>query len=259
MDLYYEVQGNGKPVVLLHSGGADIRDWTFTAPLLAQNYKVIAFDGRGAGKSPSPVEPANYVADLLALLDHLEIDKAVLVGHSMGGRISIDFALEHPERVSELVLIGPSLSGFALSHEFEEWMRMINAAFPDIEKVIELSFDAPSYRIVKSSPHWELMLQMFRHHLKKTTEWATFESVWPNPPAIERLEDMSVKTMLIIGSEELPDNIRAAECLRKIPDLRYVTMAGADHMLTLTHPDELYRHIIDFLEESSHAANARGK
>ena len=248
MDLYYEVSGNGKPVVLLHSGGADLRDWTFVAPLLAKRYKVVAYDGRGAGKSPSPAEPANYVQDLLALLDHLEIGKAALAGHSMVGRIATDFALEHPDRVSELVLVGPALSGFSFSQEFLEWMQKINAAFPDIDKVVELSFDAPSYRIIKTSPHWELMLDMFRHHLRKTSEWGTFESVWPEPPAIDRLEDMTVKSMLIIGDVELPDNIRMAECLRRIPNLQLVTVPGADHMITLTHPDELSRHIIGFVE-----------
>lgn len=249
MDLYYEISGNGKPVVLLHSGGADLRDWTFVAPILAKQYKVVAYDGRGAGKSPSPTVPANYVADLLALLDHLEIEKAALVGHSMGGRIATDFALEHPDRVSELVLIGPALSGFSFSREFEEWMQKINAAFPDLDKVIELSFDAPSYRIIKSSPQWDLMIQMFTHHLKKTSEWGTFESVWPEPPAIERLGDMKARTMLIIGDEELPDNLLMAECFRRIPDFRLVKLAGADHMVTLTHPDELFHHITRFLEE----------
>lgn len=61
MDLYYEVSGIGKPVVLLHSGGADLRDWTFVAPLLARHYKVVAFDGHDAGKSPSPKELINVM------------------------------------------------------------------------------------------------------------------------------------------------------------------------------------------------------
>jgi hypothetical protein len=68
MDLYYEVQGQGAPIVLRHSGGADKRDWQFIAPLLAQTFEVITFDGRGAGQSPPPFTPANYVEDLRQLL-----------------------------------------------------------------------------------------------------------------------------------------------------------------------------------------------
>ncbi|MGG3575172.1 alpha/beta hydrolase [Bacillus gobiensis] len=249
MDLYYEVSGQGKPVVLLHSGGADLRDWKFVTPLLAKHYKVIAIDGRGAGKSPSPIDPPNYVKDLLTLLDHLEIDKAALVGHSIGGRLATDFSLEYSERVSELVLIAPSLSGFRYSQEFEDWMQKINSAFPDLDKVVELSFDAPSYRVIKSSPNWDLAVQMMRHHLKKIGEWGTFESIWPEPPAAERLDEMTVKTLFIIGEKELPDNRRVADCFRKVPNIHFIHVSGADHMVTLTHPEDLYHHITCFLEE----------
>ncbi|MGE7052772.1 alpha/beta fold hydrolase, partial [Paenibacillus glucanolyticus] len=112
MDLHYEVYGNGKPVVLIHSGGADMRDWSSVVPLLSEDFHVISFDGRGAGRSPSPIEPANYVQDLLSLLDHLNIPQAAVVGHSMGGQIATEFAIQYPERVSELILIAPALSGF---------------------------------------------------------------------------------------------------------------------------------------------------
>lgn len=249
MDLYYEVHGNGKPIVLLHSGGADLRDWMFVAPLLARHYKVVAFDGRGCGKSPSPIEPANYVKDLLELLDHLEIDRATLVGHSMGGQIATDFALEYPDRVSKLVLVAPALSGFPYSPEFHEWMQQIQAVAPDLEKMVELAFRPPSYSIVMASPHRDLMIEMFRHHLKRTLEWATFESVWPQPPAFKRLGEMAVKTLFIIGTVELPDNKRVADCFQQVPNIRFIEIAGADHMPTLTHPNELYHHITSFIEE----------
>lgn len=85
MDLYYEVNGNGHPVVLIHSGGADLRDWTFVAPLLVKHHMIITYDGQGAGKSPDPTDDVNCVEDLKGLLDHLNIHTATLVGHSMGG------------------------------------------------------------------------------------------------------------------------------------------------------------------------------
>lgn len=93
MDLYYEIKGNGHPVVLIHSGGADLRDWTYVAPLLANNYMVITYDGRGAGKSPNPTGDVNCVEDLKGLLDHLEISEAAIVGHSMGGADSYRFCI----------------------------------------------------------------------------------------------------------------------------------------------------------------------
>jgi len=249
MDLYYEVNGNGHPVVLFHSGGADSRDWTFVAPLLARNYKVVTLDGRGAGKSPDPVEDVNCVEDLKGLLDHLNIHKATLIGHSMGGQIVTDFSLEYPEYVSELVLIAPSLSGFNYSPEFVEYMSKVSAAAPDIDKMIEVSQSAPSYRVVQSSPQKELAEQMLRYHIERTFKWPAFEMIWPQPPAAERLGELTAKTLFIIGTQELPDNLRVADYFRKHSEARIVEIPGADHMVTLTHPKELYRQIIDFMEE----------
>lgn len=168
MDLHYEVHGSGKPVVLVHSGGADMRDWGFLVPSLSENFYVIAFDGRGAGRSPSPVQPPNFVEDLLSLLDHLNISQAAVIGHSMGGRIATEFIIHYPE-------------------------------------------NACSKR--------------------------------------ERLQDISVNTLFIIGDHELPDNQQVGEQFRRVPNVRFTTIAGADHMVTLTHPEELSRDITPFVKE----------
>jgi pimeloyl-ACP methyl ester carboxylesterase len=243
------VSGSGKPIVLLHSGGADLRDWTFIAPLLAKRYQVVTVDGRGAGKSPSPMRPANYVGDLLNLFHHLDLEQAVLIGHSIGGQLATDFTLEHPEKIAQLVLIAPSLSGYQYSEEFTQWMQKISSFYPDKEKMLELSLDAPSYRIILSSPHKELLVEMFRHHFNKIGEWATFESVWPEPPALERLEEIKAKTLFIMGEEELYDNKLVAQCFNQVRNIRFAHIPEADHMLTLTHPNVISRYIIEFLEE----------
>ncbi|EFU42942.1 alpha/beta hydrolase fold protein [Paenibacillus vortex V453] len=249
MDLHYEVYGNGKPVVLIHSGGADMRDWSSVVPLLSEDFHVISFDGRGAGRSPSPIEPANYVQDLLSLLDHLNIPQAAVIGHSMGGQIATEFAIQYPERVSELILIAPALSGFPYSEEMQAYMLRVSAAAPDIEKMIELCIEPPSYEITRNHAERGLMIQMLRHHFEHTFTWATFDSVWPEPPAMERLEDISAKTLFIIGDHEMPDNRQVGEQFRRVPGARFVTISEADHMLTLTHPNELSRHIIQFVKD----------
>lgn len=249
MDLYYEVNGNGHPVVLINGGGADLRNWTFVAPLLAKHHMVVTYDGQGVGKSPDPVGDVNCVEDLKELLDHLNIDKSTLIGHSMGGQIATDFSLEYPEYVSELVLIAPSLSGFTYSSEFVEYMNKVSAAAPNIDRMIELSQSAPSYRVVQASPHKQLTEEMLRHHIKRTFTWPVFELIWPKPLAAERLGELTVKTLFIIGTEELPDNLRVADYFRSHTDARILEIPGADHMVTLTHPEDLYRYIIDFMEE----------
>ena len=249
MDLHYEVTGEGKPLVLLHSGGADLRDWTFVAPILAKKYQVFALDGRGCGKSPSPAVPPNYIDDLLAALDHFRLPQATLIGHSMGGQIATEFALMHPERVSALVLVAPGLSGFAYGPGFSQWMQSIQAAAPDVEQMMEIALAGPSYRVVMAGPQRDLMVQMWKYNIAKTFEWSTWESVWPQPPAIERLEELAVKTCLLLGSEDVPDLHRIAEAFQRVPDYRFIEIAGADHKPTLTHAEELARHIVEFLED----------
>ena len=250
MDLYFEITGNGHPVVLIHSGGTDLRLWTFLAPLLSKNYKVIAFDGRGAGKSPSPLKHANYVEDVLALMDYLELNQVTIIGHSMGGQIATDFALNYPERVSKLVLIAPSLTGFPYSKEFEQYHIKISEAAPNIDRMLELALDSPTYQVVIDSPQKDLNVQMLRQHFGRILEWpADFSINWPQPPAIERLEELKPETLFIIGKKDLADNFRVADCFRKVPNIRFIEKEDTDHMLPLTHSAELYQEITAFMED----------
>ncbi|MFS0674434.1 alpha/beta fold hydrolase [Ornithinibacillus sp. 179-J 7C1 HS] len=249
MDLYYEVKGEGNPVVLLHSGGVDLREWTYITPLLAEHYKVVTFDARGIGKSPSPLNQVNYVEDLLSILNHLKLDKATLIGHSIGGQIATEFALNYPERVKKLVLIGPSLSGFQYSKDYNTFMNTINHAAPDLEKMLELSLNGSLYKIVMTSINRELMVEMHRLYFERILTWPAFEMVWPQPTAIDRLEDLSIETLFIIGKEDFLDNHRVGECFKRAPKVNFVEIPDADHMLPLTHTEELHHHIINFLKE----------
>ena len=250
MDLHFEITGNGHPVVLIHSGGADLRQWTFLVSFLSKNYKVIAFDGRGAGKSLSPIKHVNYVEDVLALMDYLELNHVTIIGHSMGGQIATDLALTYPERVSKLVLIAPSLTGFLYSKEFEEYHTKIFEAAPNIDKMLELALHSPTYQVVINSPHKDLIVQMLRHHFGRMLEWpADFCMKWPQPPAMERLGELNPETLFIIGKKDLADNFRVADCFRKVPNIRFIEIEDADHMLPLTHSEDLYQEITAFMED----------
>jgi pimeloyl-ACP methyl ester carboxylesterase len=249
MDLHYEVQGKGEAVVLIHSGGADLRDWEFIAPQLAQTYQVITFDGRGAGQSPPLLEPAHYVEDLRQLLDHFNLDRTILVGHSIGGQIATDFALAYPDRVTRLVLVAPGLSGFQFSPDVQQWFGQIKAAAPDVEKMVERMLEHPVYSVVMSSPQRQHMVEMTMHNTKRSFEWKTYEMRWAQPPTIDRLSELQTKTLFIIGKQDMADNLHVAELFQQVPDIRFAYIEGADHMPTLTHADEVSSKIIQFLTE----------
>ena len=247
MDLRYDRQGTGEPVVLIHSGGQDRREWQFVAPHLAQKNAVITFDGRGAGQSPSPVAPVNYVEDLRGLLDHLGIAAAALVGHSIGGQVATDFALTYPERVTQLVLIAPGLSGYQFSPPMRQVFARVQAAAPDVERMTESALDTPSYRVVMAGPQRALMVQMTKDAMGKMLEWRSTEQVWPRPPAIARLGEVARPTLFIIGTRDSEDCARIATLFERVPSIRFARIEGADHMPTLTHPAEVAQLIAEFL------------
>lgn len=108
-ELYYEVQGEGPPVILLHAGGMDSKMWDAQFNHLSQQFRVVRYDLRGFGRSSKPEQSFYPVDDLYQLLQHLGINRASLVGLSMGAGVALNFALEHPEMVEKLVLA--SMSG----------------------------------------------------------------------------------------------------------------------------------------------------
>jgi pimeloyl-ACP methyl ester carboxylesterase len=138
--LYYESCGTGKPLILIHGGQLDCRMWDDQFQQFSQYFQVVRYDVRGYGKSDLPTRPYADEEDLLGLLQFLHIDKAHLVGLSLGGRIAIDFALQHPERVRSVVAAGPGLSGFNWSAEGERQAMVIVRAARDqgAEKAAEL-------------------------------------------------------------------------------------------------------------------------
>lgn len=108
VNIRYWSEGKGKPIILLHGGGSSIEIWSFNIGLIAQYYRVYAFDMVGTGKSDKP--SASYSLDyqtefLQKFMNELDIDRATLIGNSMGGSIALKLALKSPERVDKLVLV----------------------------------------------------------------------------------------------------------------------------------------------------------
>ena len=132
LTLHGESVGDGPPVVLLHGLSATRRHVVQgSRHLIRRGYRLIAYDARGHGASdPAPrYEYADLVGDLVAVLDRLELERAALVGSSMGAATALAFALDHPERVPALVQITPAYAGHARTGDAaeESWERMATA------------------------------------------------------------------------------------------------------------------------------------
>ncbi len=135
-ELYYEDRGEGPAIVLAHGIGGNHASWFQQVPVFARSYRVVTFDHRGFGRS-SDVENAGrgaFVDDLLALLDHIGIDQAALVGQSMGGGSCIAFAAAHPDRVRALV-VASSLHAIEEGDEIAALMDAARAATAGLDQL----------------------------------------------------------------------------------------------------------------------------
>lgn len=260
--IYYEVAGQGQPLVLAHAGFLDSRMWDDQWEALAQHYRVIRFDLRGYGQSDSIDAPVAYRRDLHHLLRHLEIPRAHLVGCSLSGEMVLDFALEYPEMVSALVVVSAVPGGFEMQGEPPRYlMEMIGAVQAgDLERASELqvriwvdgSFREPeqvSPAVRQRAAH------INQDNLSRGT-WAVTSMMPPadplQPPAVTRLGDIAAPTLVIAGALDHPEILRAADVLADgIAQARRVIVPDSAHVPNMEQPEAFNRAVIDFLQQAA--------
>ena len=253
--IHYEREGHGPHVVLLHAGVADLRMWEPQVSAFAKHFDVIRPDQRGFGDSELPPKPWSPLADLLSLMDQLSLESAHLVGCSMGGALAIDFALDHPERISKLVLVGSAIGGFTFkpehAHLFAEASAARAAGDLDAlnEAMLHLFLDGPERpRGYVAEPLRKLFLDMNGHALRVDFEKAPTKE--PDPVAVRRLHEIDAPTLVVVGDKDVPTVMEAADLLmNSIPDVQKTVIEDAAHLPNLEHPNEFNRAVLDFLVE----------
>lgn len=259
--LAYDVEGAGPPVVLLHAGIADRGMWRPVSAALADRYRVLRYDLRGYGESGLPAEPFAHHDDVVGVLDGLGIDRAALVGCSFGGRVALDAALAHGDRVAALVLVGSGVSGHEWSAAADAlWDRI--AGDVDEDDLDALAAAEVRYWVV--GPEREpadvdpallaLAATMDRRALAAEAALERVDVRALDPPALGRLAEVGVPALAAAGAADLPDIRALADRLaaeiphgRRLPDI-----PGAAHLLPLERPEPLAAAITAFLAEVAH-------
>jgi pimeloyl-ACP methyl ester carboxylesterase len=259
--LYYESAGSGPAVVFIHAGIADARMWQPQWDAFASRYQVVRYDTRGYGQTVSEDVPYSNRADLLALLDHLGLAQAALIGCSRGGQIGADFAIEYPGRVAALVLICAGMGGGQGEPKAEEEALFEEAwaaeQAGDWAKVIDLDvrcwvdgFGRPMDAAT------DARLEPIRA-LVREMEWASVahhgEGGQPlilMPPAAGRLGEVRVPALVLSGQyDEWVTQQFAQAYATGITGAQLVTLPTA-HLPNLELPDEFNRLVLDFLAEA---------
>jgi 3-oxoadipate enol-lactonase len=257
--LAHDVEGNGAAALLLvHEGISDRRMWDpQVGPFVDAGYTVVRCDLRGFGDSELTPGPFSNVGDLHELLTHLGIDRAVLVGGSFGARVSLEYALTHPEGVDALVLIGPGLRDAEWSEAIEKYGEEEDALLEagDVDGAVELNLrtwvDGPSRTPDEVDPAVrELARQMQRRAFDLQLPVPDAGPDEPfDPPASSRLEEIRCPVLIVVGDVDQPDILRVADRLAAgITGARREVIAGTAHMPSLERPDEFNRLVLDFLQ-----------
>jgi len=247
--LWYQVAGRGPAVVLIHGGLVDSRLWDDQIAPLSRSFRVVRYDLRGFGKSETPTGPFSPLEDLRALLDFLSIDRATLVGLSIGGQIATDFALEYPARVDRLVLSGASLRGFSSAPDPKTRHAYRVGAAEGPEKYFDAFLDADLLAGVRTRPAARArMRRMMLDNFKALSTLSPEMLQFPQTPTIDRLGEIHARTLVIVGSIDAPALRQIADTLStKIPGARKVVIPGASHHPPVETPAEFNRILIDFL------------
>jgi len=223
--LYYEVVGEGPAVILSHAGIADCQMWDPQMAPFAERYRVVRYDVRGFGRSSQPESDYAPHDDLKALLTHLGVERAAIVGVSMSGGIAVDFAVAYPEMVWALVPVAAGLYGFDWSKDEadERFGKEERAALEvgDIDGATEFNVriwvDGPGRTPDQVDPAIREKVRLMQREIFERGE-APGEALPLEPLAIERLEDIRTPTLAIVGDQDLSSMKEVTDLIvRRVP------------------------------------------
>lgn len=252
--LFYRSDGEGQPVMFIQGLGVDHRGWAAVARPVSAHFRCISFDNRDVGQSdltPVPYTVADMARDSLGLMDALGLERAHLVGVSLGGAIAQTIAIEHPERVDRLVLITTYTSGDPRGTAIFEGQAFLRSrldrldfcrvTFPWVYTVRDYrreGFVEEMMRRTAENPFWQPQ-EAYERQVRATLGFSSED----------RLHLIRAPALIIAAREDLLTPMRFTETLMaRIPDVTLHVVEGAGHGVIWTDPEEVSDRIIEFLE-----------
>lgn len=280
VELYYEVQGEGQPIILINDSGLDSRMWDYQFNMLAQHYKVVRYDQRASGKSLTPdmqLKRYSEVADIHALLKSLHIEHACLLGCSQGAIIATDFALEHPRMVDALILVSPVIDRFSLdqamsgTQEFSRRQRVHDQSQPenefteileqrmnklapfisaylegDFAQTVDYLINDPSFSPGKDhSVAHEKLREILLHNVAHSPVGRRLSM---DTSTISRLHDIKVPILLLVGERDDSVAHEAADDIAETVEKAHkVVVPSAPRLVNMDQPEVFNQLVSAFL------------
>ena len=263
IDMFYDEQGSGEPLLLIMGLGGHSGHWFMQVPALAQHYRVITFDNRGAGQTeapPGPYSTRQMADDTAALMDHLGVARAKVVGWSMGGMIAQELAINHPEKVERLVLFAslPRMRDYA-----EAWLTFG-------EQARERGLDrrglaiwampwlyTPTFMTNMDLVEAALNQAMLDPFPISAQGFAGQAAACRAHDTLDRLDRIMAPTLVLVGAEDIltpPGYSR--ELAARIPGARLQILERGGHGANIETPQPVNEAFLAFLAEPSPVAAA---
>jgi 3-oxoadipate enol-lactonase len=244
--LYYDVRGEGFPIIFTHGASWNHLQWKKQVEFFKDKFKVITWDVRGHGYSTLPDGPVNsedFSSDLIALMDHLKLDKAILCGLSMGGHISLQTAIRYPERVKSLILIGTPCSNTL--NLYEKVFVPINRFS---SKIISMQLSAKLQAKMLSQfnrENYDYIISAFSMISKDN--WIRVWDAVTRMESKHNLHQVKCPTLLLIGDHDTLTRRHQPYIHDRIHNSTLRTINNAHHGTNLDNPRAVNEEIMNFI------------
>ena len=258
VDLYYEVTGDGFPLVLSHEFAGTYKSWEPQVRFFSRRYQVITYNHRGFPPSDVPEKASDYsqdmlVADLYQLLRYLGINEAYVGGCSMGGNIALNFGIAHPEMTRALIIVSagagttgrdafvPKLEGMARQVETIGWQKLAEQYAQEPNRI----------QLKRKDPRaWQEFVDDLAAHSNEGSVQLIREAIIKRPPVSElsaRLKQLKIPALIMIGDEDEMCLDPALIMKKHLPGAGLLVFPQSGHAINLEEPDIFNRALLDFL------------
>ena len=231
VELYYQIHGEGTPLILLHGGLGHSGHWKNQLPVLSEHYQVITVDSRGHGRSTMTEQQISFelmASDIVGLMDYLEIERAHILGWSDGGNIGLYLAIHYPERLMKVIASGANYSPSGVRSDVGENQKFLSYIGEAIKDYQALSPDPAN---------WDAF-------------FGSIGQMWASEPdfTVEQLGSISVPVLLLDGErDEAIYAEHTIEMAGLIPTAKLIFISGTGHFGMWEKPAEINKAILDFL------------
>ena len=255
LNMYYEQCGEGPDLVIINGLSSDHFGWEVMLPTLTEHFRILVFDNRGAGQTDTPDEVYSIeqmADDTAALMQGLSIEKAFIVGHSMGGQIAQQLALRHPDKVQKLMLVCSFAEPYSRATRWVELTyKQIRAGFDPalISEDAILYCCSPEFVADRDKIDQYIKWRMDKPHPQSPTGFLRQYQACVSYDGLDSLSQISHDTLIIAGEDDILTPVFCSEAMAAcIPHAALKVLAGA-HLPNIEQPEELCHVLIDFIRK----------